>query len=113
MWVGDMMLSLRSSSPSLLVQSHLLQILNDTLLELLLLLGGVRVVEPNDQPPLVPPGVIIVQKNSLGVANMKVSTRLRREASTNLKGNGTLEGVATHDERVEDILGGELGLAIN
>jgi hypothetical protein len=120
---------------------ELLQILDDTLLELLLLLRGVRVVEPaakgsvgeceldtrgknglplsttqflpHNQPPLVSPCVVVVQEHSLGVSDVKVSARLRWEACTHLERHGALEELAAGGEGIEDLVRGELSGAVD
>jgi hypothetical protein len=57
---------------------HQLEIMKDSILKLLLLLGGVCVVESNDELSVSVGGglcEVIVEKSGLGVANVKVATR--------------------------------------
>lgn len=62
--------------------THEGEILEDGILELLFLVRGVGVVKADQKSPLVFfMGKIIVQKGSLGVSNVEVSRRLRRESS--------------------------------
>lgn len=58
-------------------------VLEDGVLELLLLLGGVGVVETNNELSIVLGGKVRVEHSSLGVANVHVSGRLWGETSDN------------------------------
>mmetsp|Transcript_80301 Transcript_80301/g.260100 ORF Transcript_80301/g.260100 Transcript_80301/m.260100 type:complete len:293 (+) Transcript_80301:1768-2646(+) len=74
----------RSVGPHVRVDLQRRQVLDDALLELHLLLAGVRVVEPEDELAVVVPGVVVVQHGSLGVPDVQVAARLRREARAHL-----------------------------
>mmetsp|Transcript_3533 Transcript_3533/g.9016 ORF Transcript_3533/g.9016 Transcript_3533/m.9016 type:complete len:261 (-) Transcript_3533:1005-1787(-) len=67
------------------------QILHDASLILVLLLGGVGIVEPHDEPPPVPSGVVVVQQHGLGVSHVQVPRRLGGEARRDAPGVRALE----------------------
>ena len=65
------------------LDSQELKVLQDAVLELLLLLRGVGIIEPNDQFALVVLSKVLVEHGRFGVTNVKVSRRLRRESCHN------------------------------
>lgn len=63
---------------------HESKILHNGILELLLLIGGVGVIETQQKSAVVLlVGEVVVEKSSLGVSNVQVSRGLGREASDN------------------------------
>mmetsp|Transcript_24367 Transcript_24367/g.45749 ORF Transcript_24367/g.45749 Transcript_24367/m.45749 type:complete len:487 (-) Transcript_24367:1158-2618(-) len=72
------------------VDSELAEILDDALLEFFLLLGGIGVVKPNDQLALVPPGVVVVQEDRLGVSDVEVARGFGGEPGGDLEGHSAL-----------------------
>ena len=65
------------------VDSEQLQILNDRILELLLLLGGVGIVESDNKLALVVLGEVLVEESCFRVTDVEITTGLRREPSDN------------------------------
>ena len=49
-----------------------------------LLLRGISVIKANDKFPFIHLGKVLIEQRSLGVTNMQVTTRLRREPSDHL-----------------------------
>jgi hypothetical protein len=74
------------------LNAHQSKILNDSILELLLLIGRVGVIETEKESAVVLlMREIIVEKGGLGVTNVEISRRLRGESSDDTV-LGTLEG---------------------
>ena len=85
------------------------EVLDDGLLVLLLLLGGVGVVEAQQHLALVPRRVVRVEQRRLDVPDVQVARRLRREARHHLAHGGAGELHAVHGSEIllhaEELLG--------
>jgi hypothetical protein len=52
------------------------------------LLGGVGVIETDNQFSLIHPGKVLVEDGCFSMTDVKITTRLRRESSDNLPFDG-------------------------